>query len=48
VQRKAKKLHKCAAVIFSTVYLRFHSVIDSAAGVVFAGITLLLGSTIRA
>jgi membrane-associated phospholipid phosphatase len=38
----------CTALIFSTVYLRFHYVIDIAAGVVFAGITLFLGSTIWA
>lgn len=31
------------ALIFSTVYLRYHYVIDVAAGFVFAGITLLLG-----
>ena len=31
------------ALIFSTVYLRYHYVIDVAAGFAFAGITLLLG-----
>jgi membrane-associated phospholipid phosphatase len=31
------------ALIFSTVYLRYHYVIDLAAGFIFAGITLLLG-----
>jgi membrane-associated phospholipid phosphatase len=31
------------ALIFSTVYLRYHYVIDIAAGCAFAGITLLLG-----
>jgi membrane-associated phospholipid phosphatase len=36
----------CTAVIFSTVYLRYHYVIDIVAGVAFAGITLLLGSAI--
>jgi len=46
--RGRKKLHKCTAVIFSTVYLRFHYAIDIAAGVAFAGITLLLGSAILA
>jgi hypothetical protein len=45
---EGKKMHKGAAVIFSTVYLRFHYMIDIAAGVAFAGITLLLGSAIRA
>jgi membrane-associated phospholipid phosphatase len=38
----------CTALIFSTVYLRYHYVIDLAAGVAFAGITLFLGSTIVA
>ncbi|MCJ7664861.1 MAG: phosphatase PAP2 family protein [Desulfobacterales bacterium] len=38
----------CTAIIFSTVYLRYHYVIDIAAGVAFAGITLFLGSVIRA
>jgi len=33
----------CIALIFSTVYLRYHYVIDLVAGVVFAGVTLLLG-----
>ncbi|OGP53307.1 MAG: hypothetical protein A2Y65_04995 [Deltaproteobacteria bacterium RBG_13_52_11] len=33
----------CIALIFSTVYLRYHYVIDLAAGFTFAGITLLLG-----
>jgi len=33
----------CMALIFSTVYLRYHYVIDLAAGFVFAGITLLIG-----
>jgi membrane-associated phospholipid phosphatase len=37
----------CTAIIFSTVYLRYHYVIDIAAGVAFAGITLFLGSAIR-
>ena len=41
---EGKKMHKCTALIFSTVSLRYHSVIDLAAGVAFAGITLLLGS----
>ena len=31
------------ALIFSTVYLRYHYVIDVIAGIVYAGITLLLG-----
>jgi membrane-associated phospholipid phosphatase len=33
----------CIALICSTVYLRYHYVIDIIAGIVFAGITLLLG-----
>jgi membrane-associated phospholipid phosphatase len=33
----------CIALIFSTVYLRYHYVVDLAAGFVFACITLLLG-----
>jgi membrane-associated phospholipid phosphatase len=33
----------CLALIFSTVYLRYHYVIDVAAGFAFAEITLLLG-----
>jgi membrane-associated phospholipid phosphatase len=33
----------CIALIFSTVYLRYHYVIDLAAGFACAGITLLLG-----
>jgi membrane-associated phospholipid phosphatase len=33
----------CTALIFSTVYLRYHYVIDLAAGFAFAGVTLLLG-----
>jgi membrane-associated phospholipid phosphatase len=33
----------CIALICSTVYLRYHYVIDVAAGFAFAGITLLLG-----
>jgi membrane-associated phospholipid phosphatase len=33
----------CLALIFSTVYLRYHYVIDVAAGFAFAGVTLLLG-----
>jgi membrane-associated phospholipid phosphatase len=37
-----------AAIIFSTVCLRYHYVIDIVAGVVFAGITLFLGSVILA
>ncbi len=45
---RQKNLHKCTAVIFSTVYLRYHYVIDLAAGAAFAGITLLLGSAILA
>lgn len=38
----------CTALIFATVYLRYHYVIDIAAGVAFAGITLFLGSAILA
>jgi len=38
----------CTALIFSTVYLRYHYVIDIAAGFAFAGVTLFLGSAIRA
>jgi len=38
----------CTALIFSTVYLRYHYVIDIVAGVAFAGITLLLSSAIMA
>ena len=34
------------ALIISTVYLRYHYVIDVAAGFVFAGITVLLGSRV--
>ena len=33
----------CLVLIFSTVYLRYHYVIDVAAGFAFAGVTLLLG-----
>jgi len=33
----------CIALILSTVYLRYHYVIDVAAGFAFAGLTLLLG-----
>jgi membrane-associated phospholipid phosphatase len=38
----------CTVLIFATVYLRYHYVIDLAAGVAFVGITLLLGSAILA
>jgi membrane-associated phospholipid phosphatase len=38
----------CTVLIFSTVYLRYHYVIDLASGVAFAGITLVLGSAIWA
>ena len=38
----------CTALIFSTVYLRYHYVIDLAAGFTFAGITLLLGNRLWA
>jgi membrane-associated phospholipid phosphatase len=36
-----------AALILSTVYLRYHYVIDVIAGIVYAGITVLLGVRLR-
>jgi membrane-associated phospholipid phosphatase len=36
------------ALIFSTVYLRYHYVIDVIAGIVYAGITVLLGAKLWA
>lgn len=36
----------CTVLIFSTVFLRYHYVIDIVAGIAFAGITFFLGSAI--